>query len=297
MAPAEARKRLKAYVEHYRDHPALGFWYFYDEPAPPKAPSELISGWKTFLKGLAPEVPTAICLKWDKTFREYRNSADILLADTYPVAGEPFPEAQIHLATRFHRECLKLGRPFMPVQQLINWKAYAPKDAEVFRGNAVEDLRFPDREELRYWFYSSAAIGCRGVFWYNFSRGAAGPDGRQWLAEVFAPVCREFRQFVDTVAPAWRRTQLHYATDEDLVISLWQRQAGTYLVCINEYPATKNINRRMEGLLDGGRLEPWGSTRDAGATLENGRLSVEAGPWEVFVWRVLPAETDGPITE
>ncbi len=271
-----------------KDHPALGFWLFYDEPAGKLTHAQLLPFY-WLIKYETPNVPVAIVEAWTKEWWKTAEVCDILQLDHYPVHAEPFPTAPLGNVTEFVGRAVALeSTPIMPVLQCMNWKVMA--DYMKSKGIDPEQCRYPSAAELHYWSYSSLAQGTRGLFWWSYYRSVQGGYG--WINSTFKEAMGEVREFADLVAPAHKPEIFEFARDEDVHIAIWERPTGKYMVLANGQAIARTISRGTEGrLADGTGLEPWGHTRDAGATVADGRITVAAEPWETFVWKLSePAE-------
>lgn len=270
-------------VEAFKSHPALGFWYLYDEPDGAYTADQLRPYYEA-VKRATPDIPVAVCTAWSARWQAHVSVLDLLLTDIYPVTGLPFPEAKLDHVTKFTQSALGLGKPVIPVNQCFNWKALAGKD-ETYRGCPTSTLRYPNTTELRYWCYGGLCQGVRGMFWWSYYRSVQGGYG--WLKGGFASTLREFAEFTRAVAPAHRPESFERARDDDALLALWSRPGGDYLVLVNAWPLARSLSRGLEGRLTEAALTPWGSTRAAAARIENGRLSVDRiEPWEALVWKV-----------
>ena len=266
-----------------KDHPALGFWLFYDEPSGKHSVEDLMP-YYWILKYEAPDVPVCIVEAWTKEWWTYAKVCDILQLDSYPVRDEPFPTAPLGNVTEFIGRGVKSAEaPIMPVLQCMNWKVM-PKYLES-RGIDPEGCRYPSATEVHYWAYSSLAQGVRGLFWWSYARSVQGGYG--WINSEFKTAMLEVREFTDLVAPAHEPEVFQYAPDEEVYIALWRRPAGNFLVLANGQPIARRISRGTEDLIaEGASLTPWGHTRAAEPEIVVGRLTVHAEPWETFLWKL-----------
>jgi len=274
-------------VNAVKAHPALGFWYFYDEPDGKHTPEQLMPFYQA-LKKATPEIPVAIATAWSKKWYAYNGQLDALMIDTYPVQHRPFPNSSLGVMTRFTERAISLGKPVIPINQCFNWRVLAG-ERELYRGSPASKLRFPNQTEIRYWCFSGLAQGVRGMFWWSYCR--SGQAGYGWINGEFKAVLREFRQYADLVSPAHECIVLKQPRDTNVMMALWERPGKSCLVAVNSSALAQPLNGRLEGKLLSATLSPWGTTRDTGATLENGKLSAgQAKPWEVFVWEVKDLE-------
>ncbi len=278
---------LMKLVRAVKDHPALGFWYFYDEPDGEHTPEELRPFYEA-LKKETPEIPVAIASAWSEHWDAYNDDLDLLMIDIYPVKAKPFPKSDVSLMTTFTDQALGLGKPVMPINQAINWRVFA-KGRKVYQGAPVEELRFPNAAELRYWCYSEAAQGVRGMFWWSHTHAERG--SKEWLEGPFAETMKGFRRFIEATKPTYPPTYIFKrARDGHFIAALWRRPSGVYLVAVNAWPLEQEMGFWLEDKLSEAVLEPWGSTRAVKARVHKSHIEgVTARPWEVFVWKVSKA--------
>jgi hypothetical protein len=281
-------------VAAVKDHPALGFWYLYDEPDRKHTAAEIAPFYEA-LKEMTPDVPVAVATAWSERWYAYQDVLDILMIDLYPVQHRPFPQSKLNNMTTFTRNALSKGKPVMPINQCMNWKILAG-DKEEYRGSPVAELRYPNADELRYLCYSGLVQGVRGMFWWSYYRSVQLEP--RWMREVFGPVVREFAGFTRLVAPAHDALRFERAADSNLLMALWQRESGDYLVLVNAWPLEQAVTRWMEDRIESARLTPVGGTRDSGATLTRGRLNVGmVQPWEVLVWQLADVTTSADVND
>ncbi len=268
-----------------KDHPALGFWVFYDEPDGKHTPKQLKPFYQAAKKSF-PKIPFAICHCWSKRYYDYKHVADINLNDYYPVQHRPFPQCKLDNMRKFTDRMLGLGLPVMPINQAFNWQSIARRNkSKEYRGSPVDKLRYPNPKELRYLCYGQLAQGVRGVFWWSYYWSVR--TGYTWLSREFAPVNQEFRRFTRLVTPAHKGEIFESARDSNILMAIWRRPGGDYLVVVNDRPNKRELTCDTEGKILGVKLIPWGSTRAAKAAIRKGILTVKsAEPWEVFVWRL-----------
>ena len=230
--------------------------------------------------------PVAIVEAWTKEWWKTAEVCDILQLDNYPIRDEPFPNAPLGVVTEFIGRGVALhSAPIMPVLQVMNWKVMP--DYMKSKGIDPDKCRYPNAQEIYYWSYSSLAQGTRGLFWWSYYRSVEGGYG--WINSTFKEAMGEVRRFVDLVAPAHKPDIFEFAPDSDVHIAIWRRPAGSYMVLANGQPIARRISRSTEGrIADGTTLEPWGHTRDAGTVVAGGGITVQAEPWETFIWRLTP---------
>ncbi|MCK5801449.1 MAG: hypothetical protein KAI66_01390 [Lentisphaeria bacterium] len=274
-------------VDAFKDHPALGFWYFCDEPDGVHKPADLIPYYHA-LKKATPHIPVMIAMAWTKKWYAFNDSLDVLMIDNYPVQHRPFPTSKLSVMTKFTDGALRLGKPVIPINQCMNWRVLAG-DRKEFRGSPVSEMRFPNDVEIRYWCFSGATQGVRGMFWWSYARSVQAGYG--WINGEFARTMREFDTFTKLVAPAHKPVIFKRSRDANIMMALWRRENVDVLVAVNAWPLEQPMTRWTEDILAKATLTPWGSTRDTNATIQNGALKAGiAKPWEVFVWTLTDIE-------
>jgi hypothetical protein len=286
------REHLRALVRHLKDHPALAFWYLYDEPDGRHTPEQVRPLYE-LLKQETPDVPVAVCSAWTAHWAAYTPVLDLTMTDIYPVYDEPFPEARLQHVTEFTRRAVLQGKPVIPVLQAINWKCFAPPGGREYRGHEVARLRYPEAREIRYWIYGGVAQGgVVGVaFWSYHHSVEVNP---RWMRETLPPLLRELKEFVRLTAPVDRPRVFPAPAEARLYLAGWKRRSGSWLVLVNAAPEARDLDYRFREDFPAGALVPWGDTRAVSATLARNHLRVRARPWEVFIWKVAPAAAAAP---
>ena len=277
---------LRKRVKMFKDHPALGFWYLYDEPQEQQMP--ILRKLYQMLKEETPFVPVAICTPWRKQWKCFQEVSDVIMIDNYPVKNEKFPASPLQEMGNFITVATEqLEVPVISIPQIFNWRDF-PK---VVRDYDVSTMRYPTYEELRYWNFMSLAKGCRGIVYYSFWRALEGGENRQWVKDVFGKSTRETRDFINLVENVHKPIKLKRAADNNYEMAIWQnkKQNKEYLVLINNWPRERAItNRWMENHITDATLTPIGGTRTTNAKISRDRIRIneKVAPWEVFVWEV-----------
>jgi hypothetical protein len=285
LAEPDGLDHLRLIARRFESHPALAMWYLYDEPVA-AVPVEKLRAYYDELKKLTPQVPVATCLNHAEGWYDYAAGTDVILNDFYPIRGGAFPDANLQIVTTFTREALHSGRQVMPVLQCFNWAVFAPKGATTYRSVPVSELRSPDERELRYMIYANVAQGVDGVFFYSYLRGKQSDP--KWFAQTFAPTIHELRTFIDEISSAHTSRKIfRVSADFDIYATLWENENDRWLIVANGQPRERNLPLTLERKIRFARLQPIGATRDTGAVVQNGRVTVAARPWEVFVWKFI----------
>ena len=272
---------LRKFIRKFKNHPAVGFWYLYDEPKAKNLAA--LRKLYSMLKQESPLIPVALVTPWIEEWKSFQEVYDILMVDLYPVKDKKFPNSPVNLLTKFTNEAIALGKPVIAVPQMFNWKIYPNQ----VKGYDIKKLRYPNAIEIRYWNYYTLAAGGRGLFYYSFYH--AFKNDPEWVKKVFAKEIKEARRFIELTAPANKPVAFKRAEDDNYKMAIWTRENGEFLVLINNWPlARPKVKRWTENMIVGAELIPWGSTRNVKAKIDNGKLIIDEkiNPWEVFVWKV-----------
>jgi len=283
LETGESPDALKEYVNHFKNHEAMGFWYLYDEPANKVDPKELLPYYK-MLKTETPGIPVANGHEWAKGWWSFRGVQDILMNDTYPVTGAPFPEAKLDHQSKFTKAAIGPKNHVIPIIQIMNWRAMAERGASQIRGYDLRELRYPNAAEMRYMCFSSVALGAKGLAFYSYDRSRR--LGSAWMEETLPPLLQEIKEFAKAVGyPAVNKVELDSA-DENVIAGLWKHGGCAWLVVANARPEATVISYPLHSALPKGELAAWGNTRKIEASLKGGILTAELQPWEIAIWEV-----------
>lgn len=279
---------LREIIREFKDHPALGYWYLFDEPSGKEEKEKLQEAYR-ILKEESPNIPVALCLAQNADWREFTDCSDILIGDVYPVADEPFPEAPLQYYMNFMRDLAAYGKPVIVIPQFMNWERY-PKVKR--KEDGYKTLRFPTPQELRFFCFGALTLGkIRGVFWYSFYDTSVSDPA---FFDKAAPVLLEFRQFTDLLKDTENPVLLRWAEESQFPTALFDGKDGErYLVIANEWPTPRRYSRWAEDRIPGNwKLIPWGSTRNVSGIIQDNRIDVreKLDPWEVLVLKLAKEE-------
>jgi hypothetical protein len=161
-----------AYVGDIGAHAGSGGYYTIDE-----CRSELIPGafdQYVRLRSLDPDSMTFAALLGNHDIVFWRDAADVLASDPYPMFGaEPaggYNHKQVADWTARTREAVKNARPFMTVLQFFKFTSLG---------------RWPTRQEMRNHAYMAVVEGAKGLWWWAVGNGAGA------LATVCSDWCAE----------------------------------------------------------------------------------------------------------
>lgn len=294
-----ALEETRVLARKFKDHPALGFWYLYDEPELSKGSDpDVLKQFYDLLKVEAPGIPVCVCTSTvkekrpglDYMWNSFSDTYDLHIFDTYPVKGQVFPEANLSTVTAFNEKALALGKPVVPALQAWNYitiDRYVKRAVEA--GQSTADWRYPHLKELRFWNFATLIQGARGMSYWSYARAAKVPKSNAaWVKSTLKPAVLEFREFTDLVQPAREKDVLDIGAEMDLFFARWKHDGKQYLALVNgEKQARKISDATILQSLNSAKLKPWKFTRNDALQLQNNRVSaVNLEPWEVAVWEV-----------
>lgn len=275
-------------ILRFKDHPALGMWYMYDEPSGKITP-EVLMPFYQMIKKEDPKTPVVVAIHWNETWDRYSSILDIQLADLYPVRDEAYPTSPLQTFSNFVGDSIRLGKPVIAVPQLMSWRSFE-KHMTKDKSYDGSKFRYPNFEELRYFNFSAIAQGVHGIIGYSFFHAMRTGGNPKWWETTCAKSFNEVKEFVATVDNPSKPVRFKRAADANYFASYWKGKDGEYLVYVNAWP----LERPRTGCYfetffkKNYELIPWGNTRKVSATIKNNKLqfSGKVAPWEVFIWKL-----------
>ncbi|HWL52047.1 MAG TPA: hypothetical protein VNQ90_06410 [Chthoniobacteraceae bacterium] len=318
-------EEMRAIVRQFKNHPALGFWYLYDEPNLPSPktkkamlaarlqeeggasdeevvkelvcpPGRLLPAYE-MVKQEAPGRPVILMMAitndgwWRDAWKEFHASYDIISFDTYPVYATPFPEAPLDRVTSWMDRYTKgTDKPVMPCLQTFNWNTFSRRveRAREAGNTEVDQWRYPNLEELRYWNFSSLIQGAPGAIYYTYG----GPDPARrppasWLDRDLKTTTRELARFTALAEPhSLRRITLPGRTP--VLCAAFRSGKGRFIVVANGSGTGQQLaDADLLSELNGSTVQAWDFTRATALHLKEGSVvGIDLQPWEVQVWQV-----------
>lgn len=284
-------EKIMTLVKRVKDHPALGFWYIWDEPATSNLPR--VDVVNKAIKALSSH-PTALVIHERKNYWDSRGHSDIWMADNYPVRGEIFPSAPLQWNSRMMRNaasgyCYK-GVPFIAVLQACDFRCF--KTLIDIPENR-QRTRFPNLTEMRFMAFGTLCFGTRGIFYFSLHHcHLEDPAGKEFFDHVLTPTVKDIRQITDMIPRIWEVTSRSSKFDQANKVSFayWKRPHGKFVILTNDSPETRDLKLDLSPLATApasGKLRPLLFTRKDAASWSGGKLTVKhAAPWETFLWRV-----------
>lgn len=291
---------FKKIVNDFKDHPALGMWYLFDEPEwHANAAPEKLAHYYTYLKDKSPETPVIICFstkekKDDRLkyiWKDFVHETDIIAFDTYPVYGQDFPDTGLTDVTAFTDKVAKTGKPVMPALQIFNWQVISGVVEKVRKGTYhIKEAgrnpaiwRYPTTEELRFWAYSSLIQNVHGLMWWSYTRSLMNDDSEpKWMDRVLAGVTMEFSGFVSLVQEEGFQRKDIVLSNVNLLAAKWEREEESFLVIGNGSEIIQRLSDNSVLQYLNGNESIWGMTDDI--TIENGEVVLQ--PYEVVVLKL-----------
>lgn len=279
-------EEMRVLVREFKDHPAIAYWYLFDEPNKIVSADKLMP-YYNMIKKESPIIPIALCHLWsEKNWSTYNEVQDVVLYDIYPVRGERFPYSKLDNQTEFTRlvNDSSNDKEVIPVLQFFSWKSLKTSSiSNLLKQYDYNDLRYPNYEEFRYLCFSSIAQGVDGLAFYSFLR--AKMLDSDWIKNVASPVMREMVSFMSIV----NNEKLKYSAISDNIsdgylLSYWVGEQENYIIMVNTTNQKKNITLKYKETFSGGDIETFGSTRDVSIKAVSNNLVIEnVNPWEVIV--------------
>ncbi len=275
-------EEMRTVVRRFKDHPAVGVWYLYDEPDNHKITVPQLKPFYDMVKQEDPTKPVAVCHAWSTNWYRFKDIQDILVHDIYPVTGAPFPQAKLNQQTQFTRSAAKLNETVIPALQFFNWQSIAKPGETTLRGFPVNELRYPNTQELRYLTFSTLAQGSRGLAFYSFLR--ANMTDPKWATEIAAPVLRDVREFADIIHQA---DSITVYDEDNIIFTRWQVGAKEYVALVNVSNAPRELGSHPAlQPLKTSKLTAWKSNRTGLLRNQDGNLTIAMEPWEIGIWEV-----------
>ncbi|MGS2764943.1 hypothetical protein [Sinomicrobium sp. M5D2P9] len=276
---------MKVIVQRFKKHPAVGYWYLFDEPDNKKVTVKNLQPFYEMIKAESPNIPIAMCHAWTTNWYKYSGVQDVLLHDIYPVSGAEFPNAKLENQTNFTSAAVNQGKGdlVIPVLQFFSWKSMAKPQTASLRGYGVNKLHYPNFEEFRYLCFSTLSQGVNGMAFYSYARHKM--INSDWSNKVASPILSELVNFTDKVKiqnSEFKNIAKHKS--DGYLYSRWSNANTSYFIIINSSNKNRNIAIKDKGILNAKSLQPWGQTRKMSITKKNNTLTfTKIKPWEVII--------------
>ncbi len=280
-------ERTRKVILKYKDHPALGLWYIYDEPRDDDTRKKLRQIYR-MLKQLTPDIPVWMCVNWHKGFEKFTDCSDVVMLDTYPVQDQEFPNAPLNNFATFIWQGKAMRKPIVPVAQIFSYKTHPEEIEKFFKNSDPAKCRYPNATEIRYFNFATMAMDIAGIFYYSYHQIMI-DNQKRYVREVLQPEIFELSEFARTVEGM--QFIPHTGTPgttglPKYLCASWTGKDGVYVILVNNSKETLSDDFKLKARLPAGKLIPWGKTRqtDAESTGTNIKLA-ELTPWEVMIWK------------
>jgi len=286
-------EQFKQLIRRYKEIDAVDMWWLIDEPPRYDLTVEDLRPFYNFVKMETPDKPVLMSTMWKQGWWKFMDITDVFLNFYYRVREKPFPEEPLVTTARLHAKAVGTGTPHMPILQSFSY-ASMREDPEKYR--------HPNLTEMRYYHFSTLPQGIEGVWYYSHKRGMqVSPD--EWFNATFRKSVEELVSFVEAVENPSEPRTLHDRTDNQTpyfsgteaparYAAVWSERGGgeaRYLVLTNNAPEAQRIELEFD-LPEDARIKPWGLTRDVQPDYEQGKLALDARPWESFVFVIRPPQ-------
>lgn len=298
---AETSARLAAFVNRFKNHPALFMWKGIDEPFLRKIGPEIVKTGYDVVRALDPNHPIWIVHSPHGTVAQllpYTTGADILGTDVYPVRKRwDRPDWPVQLS-RVGDLCTRTvalagGKKAVTMTLQVCASGNLAANQITNKPTPWNKLVFPTYREERYMAYQSIICGANGLVFFGMPFGLAGTSDEQygynwsyWRA-VLKPLFAEFKKgselYPVLIAPD-TKYQLQF-TGAPQIEARW-RELGPYLYIFAAAREGGKIEVKFSGVEDG----------EVPVLFENRTLTAEGGAftdifkqYDVHVYRALRA--------
>lgn len=312
-------QQMQAIVQRFKNHPAVGFWYLYDEPNLPSARSrrsvaaqlqeedttstpdivrelrrspDLLLPYYQMVKKETPDVPVMVLMAvtdtgwWRDSWQEFEKTFDITSFDIYPVYSQEFPESSLQRVTAWTDEYMrKTNKMVLPCVQIFNWNTIERRvERNIEQGrDDYKYWRIPNHQELRFWNFSSLIQGAPGMIYYSYAEQRRGSD--EWVEQDLKPATLEFRAFTDLVQSMERTELLPYDESHPLMIAQWRGENRLFIVMANASAHSQSFEWQAPDSLSNTTWTPWAFSRND-ALQPSSTLNISMNPWEVLIWEI-----------
>jgi len=292
------REQLTAFIERYRNHPAVLLWKSADEPEWGKIPVEPLVDAYRLIRSLDPHHPVWFCHAPRgtlETLRPYNDACDVLSTDIYPVSEPPGKHSLeankgLSMVGDYTKRTVALadGKKMVFMVLQVCWSGVLPKPEKHNR------LMFPTFREERYMMYQAIICGANSLAFFGMPFGLSGRDaelGWNWTywRAVLKPLLEE-------VKPGSELYPVLTAPDSDYVLKFtgapqiearW-KEAGVYLYIFAAAREGRPRRVRFSGIANG---EVTVLFENRALEARNGSFTDTFGEHDVHVYRapkVLP---------
>ncbi len=139
-----------AFINKYKDHPAILCWMLYDEPGYNKADLQFIYDIYNAAYKADQVHPSYLVITHNSVYRTFGPLCDVLAIDTYPIADGSIEDVGGNIALAYDQ--LEYKVPIWNCGQMFSWP----------------NQRRPNPQEHRFMTYASIINGAKGTLWYTY---------------------------------------------------------------------------------------------------------------------------------
>lgn len=226
-----------AYVNTYKEHPAVLGWYIQDEPEPTKEDLEKLSRAYTQIRAVDPEHPVIItALANYDILHQY---SDLIIQDSYPYSNSKFTTYPYE---RNRKAVLETdGRPVYSLLQTFE-----------------HVNSFPKKDEVRNMQYAALSAGVKGVGYYRLN-GATVNGTKLSNTELWTPISefgqKQWPEILNYYAYGKYEKTAEYVTDAYHAEVFENGETLDVIVRNKLYDKSVSVSIPIEGLHSGWKLE------------------------------------------
>ena len=230
LSDKEKMDMLKSEIEMFRDHPALLSWYIADEPDGRElSPDSLVKTYQ-LIKELDPYHPVTLVLSSPRNAGDYKNVADILMTDPYPVPQGRMLEVKEYVTITKTRS--GGDKPVWAVPQ-------------AFGGNEWW-TREPNAKEVRAMTYMALISGATGIQYFIRNEPNSFPKSTATWGECGALAMEVGELTADILSP--HPAPVITTSDPAIHARAWNRRGLVTIAVVNEKNEPAAFSLKMDGV-------------------------------------------------
>ena len=273
----ERRKTLEAFAGHAKTLPGFFGYYMQDEPEGRQLNPEFFKEAKRIVNEADPYHPTMMVNYTTRGIRDYKDTADILCPDLYPVYVKGGGTVGPRIGT--YSQALaasRNGRSAMFSPQVFDWDYFSGRKE---KGSAT---RGPTYAEIREQCLMALAADVRGFLLYSRFSGITPSEHLRMGPEL---VLRELLESKDLYLSPSRTVEVSLAPEaKGFVAALKRTDGDALLIAVNTSRQAVRAEFRSSELP--GAFYLGGGT--SAVTVANGRFAADFAPYEAKVFHSRP---------
>ena len=273
----ERRKTLEAFADHAKTLPGFFGYYMQDEPEGRQLNPEFFKEAKRIVNEADPYHPTIMVNYTTRGIRDFKDTADILCPDMYPVYVKGGGTVGPRLGT--YNQALaasKNGRSAMFSPQVFDWDYFSGRKGQ------TSPTRGPTYAEIREQCLMALAADVRGFLLYSRFSGITPSEHLRMGPEL---VLRELLESKNLYLSPSRAVEVSLTPEEKGFVAALKRTEGeTLLIAVNTSKkavrAVFSSPKLPEAFYLGGET--------SAAPVANGRFAADFAPYEAKVFHSRP---------